>query len=502
MVAVLFAWVGRTDLRAPNESDLVGLGPIAQALEARQWGHVQLLSDYKKDEVEPYLTWLRARSTAPVEVAYQRLTGPTEFGEIYEVASMAIHGFLAARPDDKIELAFHLSPGTPAMAAVWILLGKTRFPAELVETSRERGFRTAAVPFDISADFIPDLQREQDERLKRRSAAEPPHAPAFDDIIHRSRSMKRLIDRARRVAQRTVPVLIEGESGTGKEMLARAIHRASKRAKRPFKAVNCGAIPEELVESELFGHDKGAFTGAAQPREGYFKAANGGTLFLDEIGELPAQAQVKLLRVLQEGEVTPVGSEKPTKIDVRIIAATNRTLVEEIADGRFREDLFYRLAVAVLKVPPLRDREGDLSLLLGSLMKQVNEEAAREADLEEKKLSAAARNLLLSHPWPGNVRELLNTLRRVSIWSEGTTIKLEDVREALLPASSTRGSEILDRPLGNGFKLQKLLDEVTQSYLRRAFDEAHGNKTKAAKLVGLPNYQTFTNWMKKHGIGA
>src|SRR5690606_4522319 len=205
------------------------------------------------------------------------------------------------------------------------------FPAELVESSREHGLRTASVPFDISADFIPDLLREQDERLRQRSAAEPPDAPEFADIIHRSRVMARLVQRARRVAIRNVPVLIEGESGTGKEMLARAIHRASMRRERPFVPVNCGAIPDDLVESELFGHEKGAFTGANQARKGYFEAADGGTLFLDELGELPGPAQVKLLRVLQEGEVVRLGSTKAAKVDVRIVAATNRTLSEEIA---------------------------------------------------------------------------------------------------------------------------------------------------------------------------
>ena len=318
-----------------------------------------LLSDYDEKAVGPYLKWLKARTTTRIEVVHERLSGPTQFGEIYEAA---VRGVQRAIGDGQREVAltFHLSPGTPAMAAVWILLGKTRFPAELIESSKEHGVRTASVPFDISADFIPDLLREQDERLRQGSAGEPPEAPEFADIIHRSRVMARLIQRARRVAVRNVPVLIEGESGTGKEMLARAIHRASPRRDRPFIAVNCGAIPAELVESELFGHEKGAFTGAEEPRKGYFEAADGGTLFLDEIGELPAPAQVKLLRVIQEGEVVRLGATKPLKVDVRIIAATNRTLTEEIAAGRFREDLFYRLAVAVLKIPPLRERTGDL----------------------------------------------------------------------------------------------------------------------------------------------
>ncbi len=254
------------------------------------------------------------------------------------------------------------------------------------------------------------------------------------------------------------------------------------------------------MESELFGHEKGAFTGATQQRTGHFEAADGGTLFLDEMGELPGPAQVKLLRALQEGEVVRLGSSKPTKVDVRIIAATNRTLTEEIASGHFREDLFYRLAVAVLKIPPLRERSGDLGVLIDHLLAQVNREAAGEPGFKEKKLSSGARNLLLTHPWPGNVRELLNTLRRAAIWSDGAAISSEDMREALLPVAVTTRPAVLGRPLGSGFNLSELLKEVARHYLERAMDEAHGNKTKAAELVGLASYQTLTNWLVKYEV--
>lgn len=496
---VLVSWVGKTDLRAPSETETVGLGPIAQALDARSFDDVVLVSDYPEAEVRAFLDWLRQRSVTSISTIFVKLSGPTDFGEIYEAASKAC---VKALGDQRATTALtcHLSPGTPAMAAVWIILAKTRFPAELIESSRERGVRTASVPFDISAEFIPDLLREQDERLRQASSAEPPAGPEFADIIHRSRVMTRLIQRARRVAIRTVPVLIEGESGTGKEMLARAIHRASPRRDAPFVPVNCGAIPGDLLESELFGHEKGAFTGASQAHRGYFEAADGGTLFLDELGELPRPAQVKLLRVLQEGKVVRLGSTKPAKVDVRIVAATNRTLVEEIAAGRFREDLFYRLAVAVLKIPPLRERTGDLGLLIDTLHEQVNREAASEPGAKHKKLSSGARNLLLSQAWPGNIRELLNTLYRAVIWSDGSTITAEDAREALLPASTAGRADVLGQPLGGGLNLPELLKEVARHYLSRAMDEAGGNKTKAAELVGLPSYQTLTNWLAKYGV--
>ena len=312
--------------------------------------------------------------------------------------------------------------------------------------------------------------------------------------------MKRAIARARRIATRSVPVLIEGETGTGKELMARAIHQASPRRQRDFVAVNCGALPPDLVEAELFGHEKGAFTGADRRRGGYFVAADGGTLFLDEIGELPAAAQVKLLRVLQEGAVVPIGATRSNDINVRVIAATNRTLTQDVADGRFREDLFYRLAVALLKLPPLRDRVGDLRLLADRILDRINAESAREPGFTPKELSASARNIMSRHPWPGNVRELSNTLLRAAIWSDGTVIDARHLDDALLPVGRDRGREVWDRELTSGFSLPDLLAEIVRHYLIRAMREAANNKTKAAALVGLASYQTLTNWLSKYGV--
>jgi DNA-binding NtrC family response regulator len=503
MRRVLLAWIGVTDLRAPLEEAVVGLGPLAQALGARAFDEAVLIAYFSKPEhaqkVEPYIRWSSSRTKTTLKLEHAQLTSPTDYRGIYEVARRTCTEALVADPGSTA-LAFHLSSGTPPMAYVWVLLGKTLFPAELLESSKEAGVKTADIPFDIAAEFLPDLLREPDGRLRSQSAADSPPAPEFEEILHRSRVMARLVQRSRRVALRNVPVLIEGESGTGKEMLARAIHRASPRNDKPFIAVNCGAIPESLVESTLFGHEKGSFTGATADKKGHIREANGGTLFLDEIGELPLSAQVKLLRPLQEGRVQPVGSSREYEVDIRILAATNRTVADEVASGRFREDLFYRLAVAVLKIPPLRERPGDLGLLVDELLKQVNREAASEPGYKEKKLSAGARNLVLAHPWPGNVRELLNTLKRAAIWSDAATISAEDVRDALLPVPGAQRRDVLGRPLGAGLNLQEILKEVAQHYLGRALDEAAGNKTRAAELVGVPSYQTLSNWLKKYEV--
>ena len=499
MRRVLLTWIGHTDLRATAEEQIIGAGPVAQALTARRFDEAFLITDHEDER--RYITWLEKRSKGTkLHVLRQALTGPTEFGEIYVAAVRACQTALADAAGD-ISLTFHLSPGTPAMAAVWIILAKTRFPAELIESSKEHGVRTASVPFDISADFLPDLLRRPDEELKRLSAGLAPDAPEFDEIVHRSQAMKRVILRARRVAPRSVPVLIEGETGTGKELLARAIHRASPRNAKPFVAVNCGAIPPELVESELFGHKKGAFTGAAADRTGHFVEATGGSLFLDEVGELPKPAQVKILRALQEGEVLPVGSSRPQQIDVRVIAATNRSLLAEVAAGTIREDLFHRLAVAVLRLPPLRDRRDDLGLLIDHLLGVVNREGREQPGYVEQQLSVGARKVLLEHPWPGNVRELQNTLTRAAIWTPDATLRAEEIRDALFPATGRPDGAVLGKPLSGGVDLPGLITTVARHYLERALDEVHGNKTRAAQLVGLPSYQTFTNWMKRYGVG-
>lgn len=502
MPKTLFAWIGKTDLQASRGVASAGLGPIAQAVEARNFDRVTLISDWPDDEAMSYSAWLRERHASPVELFRRPLpNGPTDFGGIYQAAKGVVEQVLET--DTSNEPVFHLSPGSPAMAAVWILLAKTRYAAELIESSLQQGVRTAVVPFDIAAEFIPDLLRERDGILELASTGRAPDAPGFGDIIYRSPAMTRVVRMARRVAARSITVLIEGESGTGKELIARAIHHAGPRCEGPFIAVNCGAIAPELAESELFGHRKGAFTGAMDHRRGHFESAHGGTILLDEIGELPLATQVKLLRVLQEREVVPVGESKARAVDVRVIAATNRSLLREVTKGRFREDLFYRLAVAVLTLPPLRERVGDVGLLVNHVLEQINKDSALEPGFTTKSLSAAARNVLLQHEWPGNVRELQNTLRRAAIWSDAPTITPEDVRDALLPAPlRPTDSGVLDLPLGNGFDIEAILGRVARHYLARAMRDANGNKSQAAALVGLASYQTFTNWLKRYQIEA
>jgi DNA-binding NtrC family response regulator len=499
----LVAWIGKTDHEASEGVSIATQGPIAGALlGSHRFDKVYLLTNYPHARSVVFCTWLeKITGYLPdqVELYDIDLPSPIDYAAIYaEVCS----NLLAARlPSEDVELTFHLSPGTPAMAAIWIILSKTRFPARLIQTSRERGIESVDFEFDLASDFLPEFLERSSARIERLSAS-PVGAVAqeFAAIVHQSTVMRKQIELARRVAVYDVPVLILGESGTGKELFAEAIHAANpKRANHLFVAVNCGAIPTDLANSELFGHVKGAFTGAVKSHDGFFTQADGGTLFLDEIGDLPLDSQVRLLRVLQNKEVTPVGSGTARKVNVRIVAATHRDLAADVADGRFREDLFHRLAVGILRLPPLRERSGDLDMLIDLFLRTFNDDALDRPEAQQKVLSMAGRQLLHAHGWPGNVRELQHTLLRAAIWSPGETIDAGDVKSAILPVHRNSDA-ILNQPIAQGVDLQRLLDCVARHYVERALIHTGHRKAAAAKLLGLSNHQTLQNWIKRLGV--
>jgi len=307
-------------------------------------------------------------------------------------------------------------------------------------------------------------------------------------LIGKSPAMDRLRDLIKRVANATTSVLITGESGTGKEMVARALHFQSPRAKEAFVVLNCGAIPENLIESELFGHTKGAFTGATGAKEGLFRAANGGTLFLDEVGELPPGLQVKLLRVLQDRKVRPVGGSSEVEVDVRVVAATNRDVESEVEAGTFREDLFYRLNVIRIEVPPLRERLEDIPVLAGYFLE-------KHAALQARRLefSAEAMRWLAQQTYAGNVRELENMVERGVTLAPGHTVNREDLGDAH-PSKKAMGLSQI--PEGR-FDLDDYLTQVEKELLFRALDQAGGVRKKAAELLGM-SFRQFRYRLAKH----
>ena len=491
---IFFCWLGTTDLNAAKEVANIGLGPIAQAVKKTSYKEIVLLNNWEQSQADKYRSWLCEKTSSNIIIKQIALSSPTDFGDIYKAATKTISEKIEEHSSE-INLVFHLSPGTPAMAAVWILISKTIYPAELIESSKDHGVHTVSIPFDISADFIPDLLRKSDMTLEPLAAGWPEKAPEFHKIIYQSDVMEKAIFKARIAAPRSIPVLLEGESGTGKELFAHAIHNSSPRKNKPFVVMNCGAIPANLIESELFGHEKGAFTGASQMKKGYFEQADKGTIFLDEIGELPKNMQVKLLRTVQEKEITRVGSIKNRKIDIRIIAATNRNIIDDVSGNLFREDLFYRLAVAVIKLPPLRERTGDISQLIKYFLEQINKEYSNN----HKKLSASAKNIMFQHSWPGNVRELQNTLTRAALWTMDQAITEEDIKEALFQIPD-KNEHILNQSIDKGINLPEIMNKVAVHYLERGLEKTNFNKTETAKMLGLPSYQTLTNWMKKYGL--
>jgi len=499
MGEILISWIGGNDLQArpDHPAHHNGLGPLLATLKERKFSRAHLIYNYPKKEVTPYLEWLKTQVTTEIHAEQIKLTSPTDFADIYQAANATLKQLWQPTVGNKISIL--LSPGTPAMQAVWILLGKTRYPVKFIQSSVQQGVQDVELPFDIAAEFLPELAKRNAGQLTELMANAAPDTAQFDSIISQNPMMQRLKERAAILAAREVPVLIQGETGTGKELFARAIHNSSARSKKSFVALNCGAIPRELIDSALFGHVKGAFTGATNNHKGVFEQADDGTLFLDEFGELPLDAQVRLLRVLQDGRFTRVGDSKEHKVDVRIIAATHKDLTQAIADHQFREDLYYRVAIGVLPLPPLREREGDLGLLADTLLDRINQEATTQPGYKHKNLSPGARNIIFNHAWPGNVRELHAALLRATLWTGRDKISEADMLESMLQAPRKQG-DLLEKPLGDGFDIQELIDDIERHYVEKAWHQSGKRKKQAADLLGYNSYQNLDKRLKKFGI--
>jgi DNA-binding NtrC family response regulator len=329
--------------------------------------------------------------------------------------------------------------------------------------------------------------------LARRARAGEPGAKAFpagqvspDGLVGRSGGMLAVYKQIALACAADAPVLVTGETGTGKELVARAIHRHGPRSGRAFVPVNCGALPEGLLESELFGHVRGAFTGAVADKKGLFEEARGGTLFLDEVGEMSPALQVRLLRTLETGEVRPVGSPRTTTVDVRVIAATHRDLERAAREGTFRQDLFYRLHVFAIRIPPLRERRDDVPLLVAHFLARLAAQGRASASA-----TPAAVAALAAHDWPGNVRELENTLERLAVESRGGTIDVPD-----LPAEFRERPASLEKPLFSGLPT---LEEMEKRYLRHVLAEVKGNRSRAAEALGIDR-RTLYRMAQRFGI--
>jgi two-component system nitrogen regulation response regulator NtrX len=353
-----------------------------------------------------------------------------------------------------------------------------------VEATRRGAFDFLEKPLDTDRLLVVLRNALQTQGLVQENARLRGEIESRHQIVGRSFALRQVLDRVEKVAPTDARVLVTGENGTGKELVARAIHRLSPRADKAFIEVNCAAIPSELIESELFGHLKGSFTGAHEDRAGKFELADGGTLFLDEIGDMSLQAQAKVLRALQEGIVTRVGGAKPITVDVRVLAATNKDLEEEIKGGRFREDLYYRLNVIPLHVPPLRERREDIAMLVRHFV----ETYAREANLRPKPFTDEALERMQRMDWPGNVRELRNTVERLMILASGATVAVDDVE--LLVGGRMKGGGLSGDLLGCT-TFAEFKEAAERAFILQKLRENDWNVSETARLLDMPRSNLY-----------
>lgn len=367
-----------------------------------------------------------------------------------------------------------------------------------IEAMKLGAYDYISKPFKVDEVLLTLKKAQEREQLKRENIRlknrirSIEQGEQFGGMIAESRKMRGIFDLAEKVAQYDTTVLIAGESGTGKELIARGIHSKSARSAGPLIPINCGGIPENLLESELFGYKKGAFTGADKDKPGLFEAAEGGTIFLDEIGELPLSLQVKLLRVLQENEIRALGDSRTKKINVRVIAATARDLEREIQRGRFREDLFYRINVVPIKLPPLRERIEDIPALCAHFINRLNQRWEKNIQGVEPE----AMSMLVRHDWPGNVRELENAVERAVILSEKNILTAAHFS---LPSAAAGSGNIAD--LFEGFSLKKARRIVESELIRKALAASEGNRTKASRLLEI-SHPALLSKIKTYGIEA
>ena len=363
-----------------------------------------------------------------------------------------------------------------------------------IEAMKAGAYDYISKPFKQDEVLLALTKAEERESLRRENRALKEamrKEQTFHGILGKSETIAKVFSTIAKVADYKTTILIQGESGTGKELVARALHLGSSRKDKPFVPVNCGAIPETLLESELFGHTKGAFTDAHAEKKGLFSEADKGTLFLDEIGELPLSLQVKLLRVLQEGRIRLLGATRDQAVDVRVIAATVRDLAREVEANRFREDLYYRLNVLQIVVPPLRDRRDDIMLLVEHFIERNN----RRLGTKIRDVDQRARRLMLDYAWPGNVRELENTIERAVVLAEGDVITAADLPERMRePANPVAAS------LANGeLSIKKTSRFMEENLIRRALEKTRGNRTAAAKLLEI-SHRALLYKIKDYGI--
>lgn len=457
-------------------------GPILSLLAARPFDHVLLFDtpSTRKNTQQTREAISRLHHHTGVQVLGIELEDPTNYEDIFKRLRPHLQHIVQSFESASFFIA--VASGTPQMHACWVLMTASgEIPARILHVRPPR-FVTKGHPLvgeiDMSSPEFPTVRFQAGTISVDEGEVDVDAARLQLGIVGDHPAMKRALETGAMLAPSHSPILILGETGTGKELFARFVHKLSGRTKEPFIAVNSAAIPEDLVESLLFGHKKGAFSEAITDQVGKFDVAHNGTLFLDELGDLPLSAQAKLLRVLQDGLVEPIGQARPHEVDVRIVGATNRDLRKLVRQGKFREDLFYRLNVGEIKLPPLRERRSDIPMLALHILDKLNGSLRRP-----KRLSAEALSRLQSHSWPGNVRDLENVIERSVRLCRGDVLRADDLL-ITEPVTYADPLDALPEPY-EGFSLDEFLGSARKQMILRALQTANGNQSQAARLLGI-----------------
>jgi len=477
-----------TGFHDPYSKGLVGQedqrGPILSLVAEEAFNRIILFSTPATEDITLSTQKELARICPETEIEIRDvpLSDPTDYRAILTQLRSHLRSILDDQPDASFFIA--VASGTPQMHASWVLLAASgEIPAKILHVRPPRFVtkdQSVVSEVDLSSDEFPSIRARigAPEGMPDDVAPELSLAVRQLNIVGDHQSIRGALEIAAALATSDAPILIRGETGTGKELFARLVHVLSGRTKDRFVAINCAAIPEDLVESVLFGHRKGAFTGAVRDQQGKFDLANGGTLFLDELAELPLPAQAKLLRILQDGIIEPVGAEKPHEVDVRVVAATNRDVAKAITAGAFREDLYYRLNVGEVMLPPLRDRRSDIPKIALQVLDRVNATMR-----SPKRLSQEALARLQSHPWPGNVRDLQNVIERSVRLCRTPVLDAEDLLISE-PVTHADPLDALPEPQP-GFSLDGFIGSARKQLILRAVETANGNQSEAARLLGI-----------------
>ena len=493
----LLTWLGNKDLENMEQDQNAAVSTLA-IKSATPFDKIVILSnkdETKWNQFERFLKKRMAMSNRPAEdiqVYKVHITNPID----YQSIASETEKWITKLSEEADTLSINLTSGTPTMTTLSVLIGKAKVNTEFLQATPSNELIQVKIPIDFGQEYF----RSASKSIASTATSLPKISQAFSELTINSSTMLNVVNKAKRISSSEVPALILGDTGTGKELMAVAIHKGSLRSHKPLKIINCGAFAENLVDSTLFGHKKGAFTGAEKDHPGLFEQADGGTIFLDEVGELTPEIQVKLLRALQQGEINRLGDTKTINVDVRIIAATHQDLVKLVSEGKFREDLFYRLAVGIIKMPALRDRCEDISTIVNQLVEQINKAGSKHPSYISKQISSKGINFILSQGWPGNIRELWSTLNRAFLWSDSHIVTEVDLSEALINRTSLSNNEEIILSFNDKVDISQLTENYQKKYVEAALKASGNIKKHATKMLGLKDHQTLSNWMKRLNI--